>query len=125
MKLISAGAVGLSTAVAGLAVTQVAWQLLPFMFAAGACVTPLQAAVTTLLQTTVPKELRGRTQAAFATLVSGANLVSMSMAGAAASVAGVRGVLVAAGFTVASAAVAARVLLRTARAPAQPVLDVR
>ena len=110
---------------AGLALTQAAWQLLPLMFAAGACVTPLQAAVTTLLQTTVPHELRARTQAAFGTLVSGANLASMSLAGAAAAVAGVRTVLVAAGFIVVSAGVGARALLRAAPAPAQPVLEVR
>ena len=125
MTLINAGAVGLGAAVAGLALTQAAWQLLPLMFAAGACVTPLQAAVTTLLQTTVPRELRARTQAAFATVVSGANLASMSLAGAAAAVAGVRGVLVGAGFIVVSAGVAARALLGAAPATAQTVVDVR
>jgi MFS family permease len=125
MRLISAGAVGLGAGVAGLALTQAAWQLLPLMFAAGACVTPLQAAVTTLLQTKVPHELRARTQAAFATLIAGANLASMSLVGAAAAVAGVRGVLVAAGFVVVSAGVAARPLLRGPAASAQPVLEVR
>ena len=125
MRLISAGAVGLGAGVAGLALTQAAWQLLPLMFAAGACVTPLQAAVTTLLQTKVPHELRARTQAAFATLIAGANLASMSLVGAAAAVAGVRGVLVAAGFVVVSAGVAARPLLRGPAASAQPVLGVR
>jgi hypothetical protein len=46
--------------------------------------------VTTILQTEVPPGLRGQAQSTVATLVSAANLVSMSLAGLAAGAAGVR-----------------------------------
>ena len=96
------------------------------MFAAGACVTPLQSAVTTILQTTVPPELRGRTQATFATLVSAANIASMSLAGILAAASGIRGVLVGGGAVVVSAGLLAYAAFRgTAATSPAAVLDVR
>ena len=98
------------------------WQLLPLLFLAGACITPLQASVTTLLQTTVPPEARARTQAAFTTVVSGANLTSISLAGVAAAANGLRDTFVAAAVIVASAGVAAHLVFRSAgRASSTPI----
>ena len=123
--LISGGAIGLGVVVAGLSLAHAPWQLLPLLFAAGACVTPLQASATTLLQTKVAPELRARTQAAFATLVSAANLASMSLAGAAAAIAGIRGVLIGAGAVVASAGLLAHAVFRGTGASSTPIMEVR
>ena len=120
--LISVGAIGLGAVVAGLSLAHAPWQLLPLMFAAGACVTPLQASVTTLLQTKVAPELRARTNAAFATLVSAANLVSMLLAGTAAAIAGIRGVLIGAGAVVASAGLLAHAVFRGTAMSSTPMV---
>ncbi|HXV04161.1 MAG TPA: MFS transporter [Gaiellaceae bacterium] len=124
--LISAGAVGIGVGVGGIGFTHQVWQLLPLLFLAGASVTPLQASVTTLLQTTVQPEVRARTQAAFNTLVSGANLASISLAGAAAAAIGVRNVFGAAAVIVIAAGVAAHLVFRgAASASATPILERR
>lgn len=112
--LISGGAVGLGAAIGGIGFTHQAWQLLPLLFLAGACVTPLQASVTTLLQTRVPPEARARTQAAFTALVSCANLVSISLAGATAAAIGVRATFGAAAVIVVTAGIAAHLVFRGA-----------
>ena len=124
--LVTGGAIGLGASVAGFSLADAPWQLLPLMFAAGACVTPLQSAVTTILQTTVPPELRGRTQATFATLVSAANIASMSLAGVLAATSGIRGVLVGGGAVVVIAGLLAYAAFRgTAATSPAAALDVR
>jgi MFS family permease len=105
-SLISVGAIGLGATVAVIAACYEAWHLMILLFAAGWFVTPVQASVTTILQTAVPPDLRGRAQATLSTLVSGANIASMSLAGVAAGVAGIRPVFVASGVIVVAAGVA-------------------
>ena len=113
LRLVTAGALGLGASVAGIAACTTPWHLLLLLFAAGWFLTPLQAAVTTVLQTAVPPELRGRAQASFATLVGAAGLASMSLAGAAASIAGTRAVFLAAGTVVALAGLASLAVFPT------------
>jgi MFS family permease len=84
-------------------------------------ITPLQASVSTLVQTEVPDAMRGRTGAALSTVVTSANVASMALAGATAAVVGVRGVFVIAGaFGVLAAVTTAwlfrGVVIRTAEA---------
>src|SRR5215216_1171916 len=125
-RLISVGAVGLGASVAALGLCDAPWQLMALLFAAGWFLPPIQASVTTLLQTNVRPELRARTQAAFTTVVAGASLASMSLAGAAASLAGIRAVFVGAGAVVAAAGIAAYVAFRGATAPpSTALLEVR
>lgn len=114
-RLISVGTVGIGISVGGIGFAHQVWQLLPLLFCAGAWITPLQASVTTLLQTTVPAQARARTQAAFNTVVSGANLASILLAGVAAAAIGIRDTFVAAAVIVACAGVAAHLLFRSAR----------
>jgi MFS family permease len=123
--LISVGAVGLGAAVAAMAACVRAWQLIPLVFAAGWFVTPIQASVTTILQTAVPAQLRGRAQASLATLVSASNLASMSLAGLVAGITGIRPVFVVAGLIVAAAGLTSVAAFRGqgTTAPAQAVLD--
>jgi MFS family permease len=101
--LISVGAIGLGAAVAAMAACVKAWQLMPLVFAAGWFVTPIQASVTTILQTGVPAQLRGRAQASLATVISASNLASMAFAGLAAGATGSRSVFVASGMIVVAA----------------------
>jgi MFS family permease len=101
--LISVGAIGLGAAVAAMAACVKAWQLMPLVFAAGWFVTPIQASVTTILQTAVPAQLRGRAQASLATVISASNLASMAFAGLAAGATGSRSVFVASGMIVVAA----------------------
>lgn len=121
-RLITGGALGLGASVTVLAVCHAPWQLMLVFFAAGWFVPPIQASAITLLQTTVPAELRARAQSAFATLVSGASVASMAFAGTAAAVSGVRAVFIGAGVIVASAGFAALLAFRTATPPASTPL---
>jgi MFS transporter, DHA3 family, macrolide efflux protein len=111
-SLITVGAIGLGATVAATAACYEAWQLMILIFAAGWFVTPVQASVTTILQTSVPPDVRGRAQATVSTLVSGANLASMSLAGVAAGVAGIRPVFVASGVIVVAAGAASAAAFR-------------
>jgi MFS transporter, DHA3 family, macrolide efflux protein len=122
--LISAGAIGLGASVAAMAVCDQAWQLMILLFAAGWFVTPVQASVTTILQTAVPAGLRGRAQATFAALTSAASLVSMAVAGLAAGAAGIRSVFVVAGFIVVAAGVASAAAFRGTQS-LRPALGTR
>jgi MFS family permease len=116
----------LGATVAATAACSNAWQLMLLFFAAGGFVTPVQASVTTILQTAVPAHVRGRAQASFATVTSAANLVSMSLAGLAAGAAGIRPVFAVSGLIVLAAGLASVAALRDPRAvsPA-PALEPR
>jgi MFS family permease len=89
------------------------------LFCGGLCVAPVQASVTTLLQTAVEPAFRGRAQASVSALVSGASLASMALAGVAAAGIGVRSVFVVSGLIVAAAGVAALAAFRAVE-PARP-----
>jgi MFS family permease len=121
-SLISLGAIGLGATVAAIAACHEAWHLMLLLFAAGWFVTPVQASVTTILQTSVPPDLRGRAQATVSTLVTGANLASMSLAGVAAAVAGIRPVFVAAGVIVVAGGVASAAAFRDSHPAPTPAL---
>jgi MFS family permease len=110
--LIVVAAAGLGASIAAIAACSAAWQLMIVLFAAGWFVTPLQASVTTILQTAVPAHLRGRAHATFGTLVTSAGLGSMALAGVAAGAAGTRSVFLAAGGVVAAAGLWAAVAFR-------------
>lgn len=88
---------GIGTAVAVIALVTAPWQLMLVLFLAGWMVTPLQASVSTLVQTEVGDELRGRTGAALNTVHSASQVLSMALAGIAATLIGIRGVFVLAG----------------------------
>jgi MFS transporter, DHA3 family, macrolide efflux protein len=124
-SLISGGAIGLGATVAAIAACHQAWHLMILLFVAGWFVVPVQASVTTILQTAVPDDLRGRAQATVSTLISGANLASMSLAGVAAGLAGIRTVFVAAGVIVAAAGVASAAAFRGSRRVPTPALRTR
>lgn len=95
--VISGGAIGLGIAVAATAFTGAPWQVMITLFLVGCFVTPLQAAVSTLVQTTVAGDVLGRVGAALNTTIGAANLISMACAGLLGALLGVRNVFVFAG----------------------------
>lgn len=113
--LVSAGLTGLGLIIAAMAASTRAWHLLAPLFAAGWLVTPVQASVTTILQTEVPARSRGRAQASFSTMVASASLASMALAGVAAEAVGIRAVLVVSGAVAAAAGLASAAVFRSAR----------
>jgi MFS family permease len=78
----------------------------------GWLVTPLQAALTTIIQTEAAAEVRGRVAALVSTTTTTASVVSMAIAGIFGDLIGVRGVFLAGAAVVGLAAVCAFVLFR-------------
>lgn len=95
--VISVGALGLGLAVAVTAFASTPWQVMATLFVVGCFVTPLQAAISTLLQTSVPNPVLGRVQSAMNTTIGAANLLSMASAGMLGALLGVRNVFIFAG----------------------------
>ena len=109
---------GLAVFVALLAgVTQV-WQVVVLLFFVGLVVTPLQAAVTTVVQTATEPQVRGRVAALLNSAVSGASIVSMAFAGVAGQFLGVRSVFLLSAVVIGLGAVAAVILFRRGDAEA-------
>jgi MFS family permease len=112
--VISGGAIGLGLAVAAVAFTTAPWQVMLALFAVGCSVTPLQAAISTLLQTSVAGDVLGRVGSALNTTIGAANLISMAFAGLLGALLGVRNVFVLAGVMSVLAGVLAMGLFRQA-----------
>jgi sugar phosphate permease len=86
------------------------WQLFPLLFAMGLLATPLNAGVSTLVQTAVSDEHLGRIGSALNAVIQTASLVSMFFAGTLAALVGVRNVFLISGIIVVlSGIVAARI----------------
>jgi sugar phosphate permease len=95
--LVSVALIAIGFVIATIALVSAPWQLMVVLFAVGWFVTPLQASVSTLVQSEVPDEMRGRIGSALGTVIGSANVASMALAGAAAALIGTRGVFVASG----------------------------
>ncbi len=95
--IITWGLAGIGAAVAAVSLVQAPWHLMVILFAVGWFITPLQASLSTLVQTEVPDEVRGRSGAALNTVVTAASVTSMALAGGAAALMSVRGVFAVAG----------------------------
>jgi sugar phosphate permease len=75
--------------------------------------------VSTLVQTSVSDEVRGRISGSLNTMISTASLVSMGLAGVLASAIGVRNVFVASGVVIVIAGLAAAWVFKGYKGPAQ------
>ncbi|MEZ4711419.1 MAG: MFS transporter [Caldilineaceae bacterium] len=95
--IVSAGLMGLALGVGLLATIQTVWHLFPLLFFVGLLVTPTNSAISTLIQTEVQDEARGRISAAAGAIVQVASLLSMFAAGGLAALIGVRMVFVVGG----------------------------
>lgn len=95
--MVSLGMMAMGLAVGLIAGVGHLWQVLGVLFLIGFLVAPVQAGVSTLIQTTVTDEARGRVGAALGAVIGSANLVSMAFAGVLAALIGVREVFLIAG----------------------------
>jgi MFS transporter, DHA3 family, macrolide efflux protein len=111
-RIVTGSLAALGVAVALVAAVTSFWQVLLLLFAVGWVVSPLQAAVTTIVQTSTTDELRGRTAAALGSVMSTANIASMGLAGIVAGGIGVRGALALAGAVIGGSAMVAFLLFR-------------
>ncbi len=123
-RIVSVAMAGLALFVALLAGVSQVWQIVVLLFGVGLIVTPLQASVTTLIQTETTPDVRGRVAALTNSSVTAASILSMAFAGAAGAVVGVRNVFLLCALVIAIGAGIAIVLFRRAhRASAEEASD--
>lgn len=96
-SLVSAALISVGAVIAAISLVTEAWHLMLVLFAVGWFVTPLQASVSTLVQSEVPDDMRGRIGSALGTVIGSANVASMALAGGAAALLGTRNVFIASG----------------------------
>ena len=111
--IVCVGAMALGVAIGLLSLVASIWHVLPMLFVIGAIVTPLQASIATLAQTSVTDDVRGRIGAALNTLVTTASLISMALAGILGDLIGVQNVFVVAGGIGVCAGLAAAAVFRS------------
>ena len=95
--IVTVGLVGVAVLIALTGAVTAVWQVLLLMFLIGWFVTPLQAAVITMLQLNVEDAERGRIMSVLNASMSAASVLSMAFAGIAGEVVGVRNVFFLAG----------------------------
>jgi MFS family permease len=91
------------------------WQVILILFAAGLLLTPLQAMIQTVVQTSASDAALGRVASLLQAATSTASVASMAIGGILGDVIGIRGVFLAAGFVVTTASGLAFLLFRGAR----------
>lgn len=103
------GGIGVVTGLIGFADQW--WMILIALFLVGLCLTPVQAAASTLMQQNVPDEKRGRAGSALNTAVTLTSVISMAAAGVFGDALGIRQVFfIAGGITLVAALLAAYLL---------------
>lgn len=118
--LVSAGLIGVGVFVGAVSGATAVWHIMVMLFFVGLSVGPVQAGASTLSQTLIEDSMRGRVGGALNTLVSGANIVSMGLAGLAAAAVGTRNVFLLSGAIVLLSGLLAFALFRELRARSQP-----
>jgi MFS family permease len=119
-RIITMGLIGCGVVVGAIAGVRNVWQFLAVLFAVGWLITPLQASVSTLVQSEVDDEMRGRIGSALATVIGTANVASMALAGLAAAWLSIRGVFLLSGSIALLAGFLTAVLFRSTPAPSAP-----
>ena len=103
---------GIAVLVLLLAGVTAVWQVILLLFLVGWLVSPLNAAASTILQTAVADEARGRVGAALNAVTSGASIASMAAAGVLGAAIGIQNVFLIAGALTATSALVAFLLFR-------------
>lgn len=119
-SLVSAGLLGVGVFVGSVSGASAVWHIVVMLFFVGLTVGPVQAGANTLSQTLIEDSMRGRVGGALNTLVSGANILSMALAGVAAAALGTRNVFLLSGGLVFLSGLLAFVLFRELRAGPAP-----
>ena len=120
-SIITLGLAGIGVCIGLMAGVSSVWQVLLILLAVGLFVTPLQAMVQTMVQTSAGDATRGRVVSLLQAAMSTASVASMAIGGVLADVAGVRLVYLAAGVVVLMAAAVAVVMFRGVPRPERPV----
>ena len=102
-RLIPIGLAGMTTFLFLLGFAQEGWHVLALLFFVGWVVTPIQASVTTIVQTATDDAARGRAVSVLSAALSTTNVASMAFAGILGETLGARGVFFVASGTVALA----------------------
>jgi MFS transporter, DHA3 family, macrolide efflux protein len=116
-RVITLGMAGTAVIIGLLAGVTEVWQVILLLFAVGWLVTPLQAAITTIVQTEAAAEVRGRVAALLSTTATTASVVSMAIAGIFGDLLGVRAVFLGGAAVVLLAALASWWLFHGRRQP--------
>lgn len=111
-SIVTIALAGIALLVALLAGVSAVWQVIVILFLVGWLVSPLNAAASTILQTSVAGAARGRVGAALNAVTSGASIASMAAAGVLGAAIGVQNVFLVAGAVTGASAAVAFVLFR-------------
>jgi MFS family permease len=115
--------VGVGVCIGLMAGVSSVWQVLVILVAVGLCVTPLQAMVQTMVQTSAGDATRGRVVSLLQAAMSTASVGSMAIGGVMADLTNIRLVYLAAGVVVLAAAGVAAVMFRGVGRP-EPTVAV-
>jgi MFS family permease len=102
--IITLGLVGIGLCIGVMSGVGAVWQVLVILLLVGLCVTPLQAMIQTMVQTTAADASRGRVVSIIQASMSTASVASMAIGGIFGDLIGIRGVFLAAGVIVLGAA---------------------
>jgi MFS family permease len=119
--MLSGSLIGLGFGVGLLATPTTVWHVIGIIFVIGFFVSPVNAAIQTIIQIAVPDEVRGRSSAVNGALVSSASILAMAVAGILADAIGTRTVFVVGGVFVGLAGVVAGMIFRGVAAPETPL----
>lgn len=120
-SIITLALAGVGICIGLMAAVSSVWQVLFILVAVGLCVTPLQAMVQTMVQTSAGDATRGRVVSLLQAAMSTASVASMAIGGVMADLTGVRAVYLAAGVVVLLAAGVAMVMFRGVPRPERPL----
>jgi MFS transporter, DHA3 family, macrolide efflux protein len=110
--IITLGLMGIGLCIGVTSGVGAVWQVLVILLLVGLCVTPLQAMIQTMVQTTAGDASRGRVVSIIQASMSTASVASMAIAGIFGDLIGIRGVFLAAGVVVLGAAAISWVMFR-------------
>jgi MFS family permease len=113
--IISGGLAAIGVCIALLAGVTAVWQVVVILFAVGLALTPLQAMLQTIVQTTAGDATRGRVVSLLQASLSTASVASMAIGGVLGDIVGIRAVYLAAAGIVLGAAALSILLFRGAR----------
>jgi MFS family permease len=110
--IVTLGLVGVGIGIAAVAGVTAVWQLLVVMLIAGLMVTPMQAMVSTIAQTSVSDDMRGRVGSVVSAAIASTSIASMAIGGLLGDLVGIRVVCLASGILVLAAAAIAWAMFR-------------
>jgi MFS family permease len=122
-QMIVGGVTLLGVLIAGVGASSELWLVLLGLLGVGLVLTPVQAAASTLMQSLVPTEKRGRAMSVINTVITLASVISMGASGVLGDMLGVRQVFYLAGGIAVLSGLVAAFLLREIKPLPQPISE--